>query len=89
MVSVGCFGVGFSVVFHFVFVRFAFGSIWVAGWPPFGGWLPARLAVCSHCVCLFVKFVYFPLWFLGRGLLFGCSSSCSLFFYYLNHCVYQ
>ena len=32
--------------------------------------------------CLFVIFIYFPLWFWGRGLPFDCSSSCSLLFYY-------
>ena len=37
MVSVGCFGVGFSVMFHFMFVHYAFGLVWVAEWPPFGG----------------------------------------------------
>ena len=53
MVSVSCFGVRVSVMFHFVFVHYAFGSVWVAGWPPFGRWLPARLAVCSRCIlCL-------------------------------------
>ena len=34
--SVGCFGVRVSVMFHFVFVRCNFGSVWVAEWPPFG-----------------------------------------------------
>ena len=50
MVSIGCFGVRLLVVFRFMFVRYSFGSVWVAGWPPFGKKLPARLAVCSHCV---------------------------------------
>ena len=36
MVSVSCFGVRFSVKFHFMFVRCAFSSVWVAEWPPFG-----------------------------------------------------
>ena len=31
VVSVGCFGVRVSVVFHFMFVLCAFGSVWVAG----------------------------------------------------------
>ena len=42
-----------------------------------------RLAICSHCIWLFVIFIYFPLWFLERDLPFDCSSSCSLLFYYL------
>ena len=37
MVSVRCFGGRVSVMFHFMFVRCAFSSVWVAGWPPFGG----------------------------------------------------
>ena len=36
MVSVGCFGVGVSVMFRFVFVRYTFSSVWFAEWPPFG-----------------------------------------------------
>ena len=36
VVSVGCFGVRFSVVFYFVFVHCTFSSVWVAEWPPFG-----------------------------------------------------
>ena len=36
MVSVSCFGVGVSVMFHFMFVHYTFGSVWVAEWPPFG-----------------------------------------------------
>ena len=55
MVSVSCFGVRVSVMFHFMFVHYTFSSVWVAEWPPFGKWLPARLTICSHCFCLFVK----------------------------------
>ena len=36
MVSVRCFGVGVSLVFRFVFVRYTFSSVWVAEWSPFG-----------------------------------------------------
>ena len=36
MVSVGCFGVRVSVMFHFMFVDCTFSSVWVAEWPPFG-----------------------------------------------------
>ena len=40
MVSVSCFGVRVSVMFHFMFVYYTFGSVWVAvwvaEWPPFG-----------------------------------------------------
>ena len=33
---VSCFGVRFSVMFHFMFVHYTFSSVWVAEWPPFG-----------------------------------------------------
>ena len=36
MVSVSCFGVRVSVMFHFMFVHFTFSSVWVAEWPLFG-----------------------------------------------------
>ena len=33
-----------------MFVHYTFSSVWVAEWPPFGKQLPARLAICSHCI---------------------------------------
>ena len=39
MVSVRCFGVRVSVMFHFImfmFVHYTLSSVWVAEWPPFG-----------------------------------------------------
>ena len=36
VVSVSCFGVRVSVMFHFIFVHYTFSSVWVAEWPPFG-----------------------------------------------------
>ena len=36
MVSVSCFGVRVSVMFHFMFVHYTFCSAWVAEWPPLG-----------------------------------------------------
>ena len=60
MVSVICFGVRVSVMFHLMFVHYTFSSVWVAEWPPFGKWLPARLANCFHfilCICnIFSRF---------------------------------
>ena len=32
MVSVRCFGVRVSVMFHFMFVHYTFSSVWVAEW---------------------------------------------------------
>ena len=63
MVSVSCFGVRVSVMFHVMFVHYTFSSVWVAEWPPFGKKLPARLAIVLIVFCLFVIFIYFPLWF--------------------------
>ena len=36
VVSVSCFGVRVSVMFHFMFVHYTFSSVWVAEWPAFG-----------------------------------------------------
>ena len=36
VVSVSCFGVRVSVMFHFMFVHYTFSSVWVAEWPPLG-----------------------------------------------------
>ena len=36
VVSVRCFGVRFSVMFHFMFVHYTLSSVWVAEWPSFG-----------------------------------------------------
>ena len=36
VVSVSCFGVRVSVMFHFLCVHYTFSSVWVAEWPPFG-----------------------------------------------------
>ena len=35
VVSVSCFGVRVSVMFHFMFVHYTLSSVWVADWPPF------------------------------------------------------
>ena len=50
MVSVSCFGVRVSVMFHFMFVHYTFSSVWVAEWPPLWKKLPSRLTICSHCI---------------------------------------
>ena len=66
MVPVSCLGVRVSVMFHIMFVHYTLSSVWVAEWPPFGKELPARLAICSHCILsiiIFVIFIYYPFWF--------------------------
>ena len=76
MVSVSCFGVRVSVVFHFIVVHYTFSSVWVAEWPPFGGggaWLPVRLAICSHCSLSICNIYLFPALALKTGLAF-CNA---------------
>ena len=36
MVSVACFGVTVTVMFHLMSVHYTFSSVSVAEWPPFG-----------------------------------------------------
>ena len=40
-------------MFHLMFVHYTFSSVWVTEWPPFGKQLPARFAICSHCLLSF------------------------------------
>ena len=71
MVSVICFGVRVSVRFHFMFVHYTFSSVWVAEWPPFGKYLPARLAICYNCFFLSICNIYlFPALVLRAGFAF-------------------
>ena len=67
VVSVSCFGVRFSVMFHFMFVHYTFSSVWVAEWPPFGKKLPARLAICSPCILSICNIYLFPALVLRAG----------------------
>ena len=60
MVSVSCFGVRFSVMFHLMFVHYTFSSVCFAELPPFGKKLPARLAICSHCNLSITNIYLFP-----------------------------
>ena len=43
MVSVSCFGVGVSVMFHFMFVHYTYSSAWVAELLEGGGATPKVL----------------------------------------------
>ena len=61
------------MTFHLTCVH-VFGSVWVAGWPPFGKWLLARLAVCYLCVLAICNVSYFP-FPLRAGFVFNCFSS--------------
>ena len=70
MVSVSCFGVRASVMFHFMFVHYTFSSVWVAEWPPSGKYLPTLLAICSHCILSICNIYLFPALVLRAGFAF-------------------
>ena len=54
-------------MFRLVFVHYDFGSVWVAGWPPFGKKMPARFVICSHCLLSVCNIYLFPVLDLGAG----------------------
>ena len=65
MVSVACFGVRVSVIFHLMFVHFIFvrfGLLCVANF-----WERARLAICSHCLLSICNIYLFPVLVLRAG----------------------
>ena len=66
MVSVSCFGVRVSVMFHLMSVHYTYNSVWVAEWPP----LPAPLSVCSHCILSICNIYSFPVLVLRAGFAF-------------------
>ena len=52
-------------MFHYMFVHYTFSSVWVAES------LPARLAICSHCILSICNIIYlFPVLVLRAGLAF-------------------
>ena len=68
MVSVSCFGVSENVLLYVCSLYFWFG--WAAEWPPFGKKLPARLAICSHCILSICNIYLFPVLVLRVGVAF-------------------
>ena len=70
MVSVSCFGVRVSVMFHFMFVHYTFSSVWVAKCAPFAKQLPARLAICFHSTLSICNIYLFPVLVLRAGFAF-------------------
>ena len=70
MVSVSCFGVRVSLMFHFMFVHYTFSSVWVAEWPPSVKYLPARLAFCFHCILSICNIYLLPVLVLRTGFAF-------------------
>ena len=70
MVSVSCFGVSVSVMFHFMFVHYTLSSVWVAEWPHFWKKLPSRLAICFHCILSICNIYLFSVLVLRAGFAF-------------------
>ena len=70
MVSVSCFGVRVSMMFHFMFVHYTLVQFGLLSGHLFGRWLPARLAICSHCILSICNIYLFPILVLGAGFAF-------------------
>ena len=69
-VVLSCFCVRVLVMFHFIFVHYTFSSVSVAKWPPFGKYLPARLAICSPCILSICNIYLIPALVLRAGFAF-------------------
>ena len=63
MVSVSCFGVRFSVMFHFMFVHYSLIQFGLLSGHLLGNSCPLGKQFVLIVFCLFVIFIYFPLWF--------------------------
>ena len=63
MVSVRCFGVRVSMMFHFMFVHYTFCSVGLLSGHLLGNSCPLGKQFLLIVFCLFVIFIYFPLWF--------------------------
>ena len=81
MVSVACFGVKISVMFHLMFVHNTFSSVLVVG-HLLGNSCPLGLQSVLIVLFIYVIYIYFLTWFLELDLAFDSSSSCSMLFYY-------
>ena len=63
MVSVRCFGVRVSMMFHFMFVHCTFSSVGLLSGHLLGNSCPLGKQFVLIVFCLFVIFINFPLWF--------------------------
>ena len=63
MVSVRRFGVRVSVMFYFMFVHYTFSSVGLLSGHLLGNSCPLGEQFVLIVFCLFVIFIYFPLWF--------------------------
>ena len=57
--SVACYGVRVSVMFHLMFVHYTFSSVWVAEWHPLENSYPIGWPYVLIVFCLFVISIYF------------------------------
>ena len=58
------------MAFRLACVHIIFGSVSIAGWPPFGKWLLARLTIRSLWVLAVCDVGCFAFWFWGAGFEF-------------------
>ena len=63
VVSVACFGVRVSVMFHLMFVHYTFSSFRLLSGHLLGNSCPLDWPFVLIVFCLFVIFIYFPFWF--------------------------
>ena len=63
MVSVSCFGVRVSVMFHFIFVHILLVRFGLLSGHLLGNSCPLGEQFVLIVFCLFVIFIYFPFWF--------------------------
>ena len=62
------FDISFGNIF-LKYMRIIWGSVIVAGWPPFG------ILLLPQCILSICCFSYFPFWFRGQELGYGCLCS--------------
>ena len=73
-------------MFHLMFVHYTLSSVLVAEWPPFGKQLPARLAICPHCLLSICNFYLFPILVLRAGFGFCLLQFLFIAFLILLSC---
>ena len=70
MVSVSCFGVRVSVMFHFMFVHYTFSSILFAEWPPLGNSCSLGKQFVFNCILSICNIYLFSVLVLRAGFVF-------------------
>ena len=70
MVSVSCFGVRVSMMFHFMFVHYTFSSVCVAEWSPFGEIAARSVSNLFSLYFVYLQYFLFPVLVLRAGFAF-------------------